>query len=208
MPLRNLLFVFAAGLGWFARGATIGSSHAAASAAPVRPIEVRYPTIAIAAAVTDNSEPTVADTATDDSDTPDDESAGDDIGELLAKAKLATTHHNGVRGHVVDRDTGAPLRNVLVLVTREDDHERISTDEDGNYELDDVDAGTYTVSFAYGSVYTTHENITVSSFDLSTLDERIDVTAAVRDIYGEEEEMFEQEPADRENRAFSEETGE
>jgi len=203
MPFRNILFVFAAGLGWFARGATLGSSHVAASAAVARPIEVRYPTIAITAAVAD-SEPT----ATDDSDTPEDESAGDDIGELLAKAKLATATHNGVRGHVTDRDTNAPLRNVLVLVTKGDDHERTSTDADGDYELDDVDAGTYTVSFVYGSVDTVHENITVSSFDLSTVDERIDTTAAEREYVGDEEGFEEQPDREGDAPAISEETGE
>jgi 5-hydroxyisourate hydrolase-like protein (transthyretin family) len=202
MPLRNLLFVFAAGLGWFARGATIGPSHVAASPAVAHPIEVRYPRIAIAAAVADDSGST---TATDDSDAPEDDSTGDDIGELLAKAKLATTHHNGVRGHVVDRDTGAPIRNVLVLVTREDDHERTRTNADGDYELDDVDAGTYTVNFVYGSVYTTHENITVSSFDLSTLDERIDTSAAEREEY---ETMDQEWPDPEDNAHISEETGE
>jgi hypothetical protein len=204
MPLRNILFVFAAGLGWFARGATLGSSHVTASAAVAHPIEVRYPTIAIAAAVADDSEPT----ASEDSDPPEDESAGDDIGDLLAKAKLATATHNGVRGHVVDRDTGAPVRNVVVLATRDDDHERTSTNADGDYEIDDLGAGTYTVNFVYGSVYTTQENITVSSFDLSTVDERIDTTAAEREDYAGEEEMFEQQPDDREDHAPSEETGE
>jgi hypothetical protein len=208
MPLRNLLFVFAAGLGWFARGATLGSSHVAASAASARPIEVRYPTIvmsAAVAAVADDPEPT----ATDNSDTAEDESAGDDIAELLVKAKLATATHNGVRGHVADRDTGAPLRNVLVLATRDDDHERTSTNADGDYELADLDAGTYTVIFVYGSVDTVHENITVSSFDLSTVDERIDTTAAANEEYGNEE-MMEEQPADREDiaPAISEETGE
>jgi len=178
MPLRMLIFVIAAGLGWFARGATLGSADAAPPVAVKRlPLpEVHCPTAAapandeVAAAGDDDSAPS-----------GDDENAGDDLGDLIAKANAATETHNGIHGHVSDTNGGGPVPGVTVLVTGNGVAQSAYTNETGDYALKDLDAGTYMVSFYYGNFSTEHSNITVNSFDTYTVDEHIDLANMYRD---------------------------
>jgi len=182
MPLRMLLFVvMAAGLGWFARGATLGSADASPPVAVKRlPLpEVHCPTPA--APAPDDSEVAAAANDEDAEPNPDDENTGDDLGDLIAKANAATETHNGIHGHVSDTQTGAAVPGVTVLVTGNGTAQSAYTNEDGDYTLRDLDAGTYMVSFYYGNVSTEHANITVNSFDTFAVDEHIDTARMYRD---------------------------
>ena len=179
MPLRMLLcFVMAAGLGWFARGATLGSADASPPVAAKRlPLpEVHCPTTAAPA---DDTEVAAAD---DDAEpNPDDENTGDDLGDLIAKANAATETHNGIHGHVSDTTTGGPVPGVTVLVTGNGVAQSAYTNEEGDYTVRDLEAGTYMVSFYYGNVSSEHPNMTVNSFDTVAVDEHIDTAGMYRD---------------------------
>jgi 5-hydroxyisourate hydrolase-like protein (transthyretin family) len=183
-----LCFVMAAGLGWFARGATLGSADAAPTVAVKRlPLpEIHCPTAPPAddSGSADGAGTANTDVAASDDDTepnPDDENTGDDLGDLIAKANAATETHNGVHGHVSDTQTGAPVPGVTVLVTGNGVAQSAYTSEDGDYTLRDLDAGTYMVSFYYGNVSTEHANITINSFDSIAVDEHIDTAGMYRD---------------------------
>lgn len=187
MPLRMLLFVMAAGIGWFARGATLGSADAAPPVA-VRHLplpELHCPTAAAPAPSTDDGNPEVA--AGDDDSAPsgDDDSAGDsagdDLGDLIAKANAKTETHNGIHGHVSDTGSGDPVPGATVLIVGNGVAQSAYTNDAGDYVFEDLDAGTYTVSFYYGNASTEHPNITVNSFDSYALDERIDTANMYRD---------------------------
>jgi hypothetical protein len=183
LPRMLLCFVMAAGLGWFARGATIDSAAASPPVAVRRlPLpEVHCPTAA-APAPTDETEPEPAAAADDETEpNPDDENTGDDLGDLIAKANAATETHNGIHGHVSDTTTGGPVPGVTVLVTGNGVAQSAYTNDAGDYTLRDLDAGTYMVSFYYGNVSTEHPNTTINSFDTVAVDERIDTAGMYRD---------------------------
>jgi len=183
MPLRMLLFVIAAGLGWFARGATLGSADAAPPVAVKRlPLpEVHCPTAAAPAEPDPDHEVAAAAGDDDSAPNPDDENAGDDLGDLIAKANAATETHNGIHGHVSDTGSGSPVPGVTVLVTGNGVAQSAYTNEEGDYTLSSLEAGTYMVSFYYGNVSTEHPNITVNSFDSYAVDEHIDTANMYRD---------------------------
>jgi carboxypeptidase family protein len=177
-----LCFVIAAGLGWFARGATIDSADASPPVAVKRlPLpEIHCPTVA--APVAEDPDTEVAAGGDDEAEpNPDDENTGDDLGDLIAKANAATETHNGIHGVVSDTTSGGPVPGVTVLVTGNGVAQSAYTTETGEYTLRDLDAGTYMVSFYYGNVSTEHANITVNSFDTVTVDEHIDTSTMDRD---------------------------
>jgi 5-hydroxyisourate hydrolase-like protein (transthyretin family) len=181
LPRMLLCFVIAAGLGWFARGATIDAADASPPVAVKRlPLpEIHCPT---AAAPTDDSETEPTAAAEGEAEpNPDDENTGDDLGDLIAKANAATETHNGIHGHVSDTTSGGPVPGVTVLVTGNGVAQSAYTNEEGDYTLRDLDAGTYMVSFYYGNVSTEHANTTVNSFDTVTVDEHIDTAGMYRD---------------------------
>ncbi|MEO8549172.1 MAG: carboxypeptidase-like regulatory domain-containing protein [Kofleriaceae bacterium] len=186
-----LAFVAAAGLGWVARGVTLNTADAAPAIAR-KPVACPNPE-AVAAVAALTTPPAAADEAeaADDDPTPDpdDESAGDDIGALLAKAHDAAVIHNGVHGLVTDQATGSPLPGVTVLLMLPGGGgaQTAVTDGDGEYAFADLEAGTYTVNFYYINSIAEHPNVTVNSFDSVLVSERMDSTQ-VRRNYDEEGE--------------------
>ncbi|MEO8842003.1 MAG: carboxypeptidase-like regulatory domain-containing protein [Kofleriaceae bacterium] len=170
-----LAFVAAAAGGWVARGATL---HSADASPIVRRAPASCPNpaaVAIAAAVL-TPDPPAADEDADDTPDPDDESAGDDIGDLLAKANAATETHNGVHGVVTDQTSGTLRGVTVVLVHPGGGAQTTITDEEGEYAFADLEAGTYTVSFYYVNVVSEHPNVTINSFDSATLSDRLDTS--------------------------------
>lgn len=184
MSARTVLaFVAAAGLGWVARGVSLNAAnaapavHKAPAACPNPEAIAAVAALAAPAAPSPNSDDD-EEAATPD---PDDENSGDDVGDLLAKAHAAVETHNGVHGVVTDQASGSPLPGATVLLyTPGGGAQTAVTNNEGEYSFADVEAGTYTVSFYYINAVTEHPNITINSFDSTTLSERLDTSQAYR----------------------------
>ncbi|MEO6776645.1 MAG: carboxypeptidase-like regulatory domain-containing protein [Kofleriaceae bacterium] len=178
-----LYFAIAAGLGWFARGATLGSAEASppvAAGAAIRRLplpELHCPAAAAPPIEPSDSEPREADDGaapTLEDGTGGDDTGGDDLGDLIAKANAATETHNGIHGHVSDTHTGEPVPGVTVLISGGGQVRSAYTNDLGDYELADLEAGTYAVSFYVGNLSSARPNITINSFDTAAVDERFD----------------------------------
>lgn len=187
-------FVAAAGLGWVARGVTLNAADAAPAVAR-KPATCPNPEAVAAVAALTTPPPEAADpeAPADDDATPDpdDENAGDDVGDLLAKAHEATVTHNGVHGVVTDQASGAALPGVTVLLVQPGGGAQTAvTDEEGAYSFADLEAGTYTVSFYYVNSVAEHPNVTVNSFDSVAISERLDSSQVYRRNYEEDGEYI------------------
>ncbi len=176
MHLRTLLLAGMTGLfGWVARGATSGTPDpplvAAVIAAPVRVVVARPPHEEPAAEVNFAPEAELAAEVSSD-----DDAAGQDLGELLAKAEQrAELPHNAVHGQVTDSQSGEALAGVTVAVTAPQvaGTQTAITDDTGHYQLGNLPAGNYQMTFYYLDLAVQLDNVTVSSLDSTLVSERL-----------------------------------
>lgn len=179
MQIRTLLLVMTAGtLGWVARGkaeAPPPVQQVAVATPPPAPVIIRVAAPPPPAPEVDES---------DDADI--DDAAGEDVGELLAKAKDQVAPlppppaqmPNGIHGRVSDERTGETLAGVTVILTGPamQGSQTAITDEHGNYMIGAVPAGNYTATFYYADITVEQNNVTVSSFDSTPVFQRLDTS--------------------------------
>jgi carboxypeptidase family protein len=175
MHLRTLLLAGMTGvLGWVARGGANSTPE------PLRPpaTVVAAPPVYVMMAPPREEEAAVE--ADDDSeDEPLDERAGSDLGELLAQAEQrAELPHNAVHGQIIDARSGEALAGVTVVVTAPQlaGAQTVITDEHGNYQVANLPAGNYLMTFYYLDLTVERDNVTVSSLDSTLVSQRLDST--------------------------------
>ena len=166
MQIRVLLLVGLSGMvGWVARGQPV-ATPALASPPPPRIVYVPTPVVQLV-------EPEPVEEELDD------ETGGEDLGELLARvqqqAAPAELPHNAIHGWTTDPTTGEPSAGVTITaVSPQLDGARTAiSDDKGAYQLFDLPAGTYTLTFYYGEVTVEREYVTVSSLSSARVDQQI-----------------------------------
>ncbi len=176
MHLRTLLLAGMTGvLGWVARGTPDRTPEpapvTAVAPAPVRVVVVPAP---------DVEEEEEEEEHEEESDVPfDDDAAGQDLGELLARAEQrAEQPHNAVHGQITDARSNEPLPGATVIASAPHlaGSQAAITDENGNYQLTNLPAGSYLLTFYYLDVTVERDNVTVSSLDSTLVSQRLDST--------------------------------
>jgi hypothetical protein len=178
MQVRIVLLVGLSGLvGWVARGEPVA---APALAAP--PPQIVY----VPAPVVHVREPAAPEPVAEEEE--ENESAGEDLGELLARVQqqAAPTElpHNAVHGRTIDPTTGEASVGVTIVASSEqlEGTRAVVSDETGGYALSDLPAGSYTLTFYYGDVTVERTNVTVSSLASALVDQQIGLTSYIKNI--------------------------
>lgn len=181
--MRTLLLVGLTGaLGWVARGATLGTPAATAAPVAVTPppriVMVTPPLHEHPASAVD--EPAAEIESAAELAEVEGEGEGEDLGALIAHAQQRSAElalaHNAIIGQVTDTRTGEELAGVTVIVTGPQlaGAQTAITDEHGAYKVTSLPAGSYLVTFYYGELTVEHDNVIVSSLDVTPLPERLD----------------------------------
>jgi hypothetical protein len=133
--------------------------------------------------------PVVAAPANDDNDEavePDD--GGTDLADvfvqLQAKDAQKRSDHLAIRGQVSDQ-TGQLLAGVTVIVTSPnlEGTQTAISDESGKYNVANLPAGDYTVTFYYADFTDIRDGIASREIEPTMLDEKIDTTPVVHEYY-------------------------
>lgn len=180
MELRIVVLVgVAASAGWVARGVSTGSPAAPIAAAAPAP---EPPRVVYVSAPARAEEP-----APEDEDTEE----GEDLGEVLARARAASPPpppelpHNLIDGIVVaDFGGGERLAGVTVIATGPgiEGSRTAITDESGEYTIGELPAGYYTLTFYYLDSTIEHRDVPVSSFKHTDVNVEMTTGSAITSI--------------------------
>lgn len=107
---------------------------------------------------------------------------GEDVSAVLARAARRTAElrlqRDGIVGRVTDARDGSPLVGATVVASSPalPTAQTAITNYDGRFELYDLRAGTYTLTYYYGDVTVERGGVSVSDLDLTSLTDNIDPT--------------------------------
>lgn len=110
----------------------------------------------------------------------DEDTEGVDIGEALAHAQAAAAahvwDHNAIRGKISERGVGAVAGATVVLSAPNAPTEVVITDEQGDYFLSNVRAGSYTFTVYYGDHTEEQYGVAVSDVAMTIQDHELDLS--------------------------------
>ena len=178
MQVRMLILAGVAGVcGWVARG-VVALPEATAEPKRAQVVVAAPPVIQVVMAP--SAEPArPAEEAEDEVEEQDEEvpeSAGEDIGAVIARAQQQVADHNSIYGIVTDQRTGEALPGVTVVVSGRqlEGSQTAITDEHGFYKITNLPAGYVLATFYYADWTVERDNVVVSSLDPTPVYQRID----------------------------------
>jgi hypothetical protein len=180
MQVRMLILAGVAGVcGWVARGVV---ALPEATAEPQRPqIIVAAPPVIQVVMAPAEEEPVAAEEAevVDEEAVAEDEpaeSAGEDMGTVIARAQQQVADHNSISGQVTDERSGEPLAGVTVVVSGQQlaGTQAAITDEHGLYKLVNIPTGYVLATFYYADHTVERDNVVISSLDPTSVNASID----------------------------------
>jgi hypothetical protein len=175
MQLRTLVFGMVLASAGFAAGRVARSAPEAPVCAvkvdaPVAPVVVQLePPAAVA------DEPTNADVPNDDPDTD-----GVDVAELIAHAETRALEErrwrNTIVGQVIDAASGVALPGCTVVVSSPalQGVQTAITDQNGNFQINDLPAASYLVTYYYNDITVERSGVSVSGLDVTRVSQRLD----------------------------------
>jgi len=163
--------------GWVARGV---APFPEATAEPKRPQIVVAAPPAIQVVMRDAACPPSPDPDEEPEEEEVPESAGEDVGAVIARAQLSAADHNAVFGIVTDARSGEALAGVTVTISggQMQGSETAITDEHGAYKIANLPAGYVRATFYYADYALERGDIAISSLDPTPVYQRIDPDAA------------------------------
>ena len=174
MQVRILVLAGIAGAcGWVARGVALPE----ATAEPQRPqIVVAAPPVIRVVMAAPEEESTAPETEAVAEVVDPADGAGEDLGEVIARAQQHVSEHNSIYGQVTDNRSGESLAGVTVVVTvpQVAGSQVAITDETGFYKVSNLPSGYVLVTFYYGDLTVDRGNVVISSLDPTPVYQRID----------------------------------
>ncbi len=165
--------------GWVARGVALQE----ATAEPQRPqiVVAAPPVIRVVMAAPEEDAATAEEEEVEGEEVAEPEpaqGAGEDLGQVIARAQQHVAEHNSVYGQVTDDRSNETLAGVTVIVTGPQvaGSQVAITDETGFYKIVNLPSGYVLVTFYYADHTVERDNVIISSLDPTSLDQRIDQT--------------------------------